>query len=71
MTIIQEFKEYYPLKKNFKTKELAAFFDLSVSQIKFLCQTNQIEAVKVGGVWRISRKAIEEYISNNTNTNKY
>jgi len=67
MYTIIELEKFIPGKSNFKVPEVADFFNVSESFIKSLCRLGELEAVKVGREWRISREALNNYIYENTN----
>ena len=44
-------------------KELAEYLSLSIGHVRnLLCQGGHYPAVKVGGVWRIDRKQLDEML---------
>jgi excisionase family DNA binding protein len=44
--------------------EVSEFLKLAESTVYRLARTNKLPARKVGGVWRFSREALEEWIAN-------
>ncbi|MGE4267159.1 MAG: helix-turn-helix domain-containing protein [Deferribacterales bacterium] len=57
---------FMPLKKNFTVEEVSVYFSCSAATIKRRCRNGQIEAIKIGKIWRISRTALSEFIRLNT-----
>jgi excisionase family DNA binding protein len=50
--------------------EVAEFLKLGESTIYRLAQTNKLPARKVGGVWRFSREALDEWLAHKPATEK-
>lgn len=48
-----------------RPEEVAEELNVTVSQVYTLMRSNQLPAVKIGkrGVWRVSRDALEAYVS--------
>lgn len=44
-------------------KRVAAAWNVSYSTVLRLCRSGEIDAVKLGGVWRIPHVAVDDYIA--------
>jgi len=56
MIELQERTEYYTVD------EVAAKLRVHRETVKRLCQSGQLRAKKIGRIWRISQRAIDEYM---------
>lgn len=52
-----------PIPKNYKTKEAAAYMEMSVDALENLAQKGLVVRFKIGGQWRYNEKDLDDYYS--------
>lgn len=58
------------MEKNFTINQVAERLNVHPKTVYNLLDRHELSGIKVGRVWRISEKALEEYISRNSYFNK-
>lgn len=46
------------------TQEVAGYLKVGLKTIQRMCRTGEIQAIKVGSTYRISKEALNEFIAN-------
>lgn len=68
--ILEELNNYRKIKRFFTSKEVAEFFSVKERTVRKWIQTGKLSAIRPNQVWLIPRKALEQFILENTNFSK-